>query len=459
MDFFYDKQIRRLILQTFRMFGGIKVVTGLGSDGQQQFRTVPIRWGQPDRMTQQILRLNSENKILPTPLMSSYITSISMAPDRRQNPSLVSTKLVDERQYDEATGQYTGEMGDRYTVKRYMPVPYNFTFQLDIWTSNQDQKMQILEQIMMLFNPSIDLQTSDNPLDWTAITFAEMQDPITLTSRSIPLGTEEQIDVASLTFLVPYWINPPTEVTRRKAIEIIITNINAVNELPIDDTDFSWEQGELLTQVFITPDNRSIIVEGTEIILAGCDCSIVDDDNNIFNWKTYLNQFADFTPGESVLIVKRKFGDPTGISGTVDYNTTDVNKLVWTIDNSTLPVDTLAPFDAIIDPQENGPGDGLPSAVLGQRYLLANDISEVSLLWGTVADGKTNDIIEFDGLDWVVSFDSEAATDVQIATNNFSGQQLRFNPDENGWELAVDGCYKPGTWKISAMPPVNTECE
>lgn len=458
MDFFYDSQIRKLILQTLRMFGGVKVVTGLGSDGQRQFRTVPVRWGQPDRMTQQIIRLNSENKILPTPLMSAYITSISMAPDRRQNPSFVSTKLVDERQFDTQTGQYTGDIGDRYTIKRHMAVPYNFTFQLDIWTSNQEQKMQIMEQIMMLFNPSVDLQTSDNPLDWTAITYAQMEDPITWSSRSIPLGSDEQIDVASFTFLIPFWINPPTEVTRRKAIETIVTNIRAANELPDDDTDFSWEQGELLTQVFITPDNRSIVIQGNQIILAECDCSTTDDNGNTFNWKTFLDQFSDFTPGRSVLTAKRRFGDPSGVSGTVDFSSSDSNILIWTIDSNTLPVNTLNPINAIIDPQEVGPDDGLPTATLGQRYLLANDMSVDSVRWG-VASGTINDIIEYNGTNWIVSFDSETATDSQVVTNNFSNQQLQFDVENGGWELAVDGCYRPGTWKISAIPPVDTKCE
>jgi len=186
MDFFYDEQIRRLILQTIRMFGSFVVQTGVGSDGTIQIRQVPVRWGEPSRMVSQIIRLNSENKMLSTPFMSIHITAINMAPDRRQSQTLVRTDLVDERKFDFEEGKYIpNELGDRFTVKRIMPVPYNFTFQLDMWTSNQDQKMQLMEQIMMLFNPSIDLQTSDNPLDWTAITFAEMQDAITWSSKTV----------------------------------------------------------------------------------------------------------------------------------------------------------------------------------------------------------------------------------------------------------------------------------
>ena len=40
-----------------------------------------------------------------------------------------------------------------------MPVPYNLTMQVDIWTSNSDQKFQLLEQILTLYNPSVDINS------------------------------------------------------------------------------------------------------------------------------------------------------------------------------------------------------------------------------------------------------------------------------------------------------------
>ena len=162
-------------------------------------------------------------------------------------------------------------------------------------------------------------------------------------------------------------------------------------------------------------------------------------------------------PGVSTLTAKRKFGDPDGISGTVDFHPTDINKLVWTIDPSTLPVDTISPVDAIIDPTQNYPGDGLPLASLGQRYLIANDMAVDSAAWG-MASGTANDIIEFDGADWIVAFDSETATNVEVTTNSLSGQQLRFSLEEKEWDLAVDGCYKPGTWRIASIPPLDEDC-
>jgi len=145
MDFFYDSQIRRLLLQSIRTFGGFVVKTGKGADGTEQFRQVPVRYGSTSRMVNHIIRQQSENKILYTPFMAIHIISINMSPDRRQNPFLVKTELVDERIFNPETQEYGSEIGDRFTVKKHMPVPYDFTIQLDIWSSNEEQKMQLQE--------------------------------------------------------------------------------------------------------------------------------------------------------------------------------------------------------------------------------------------------------------------------------------------------------------------------
>lgn len=451
MEYFYDSQIRRLILQTTRMLSGFQVKTGLGRDGQAQFRQVPCRWGEPSRMVSHIQRKLSENTMLYTPFMSIHITSINMAPDRRQNPTHVSSRLVDEREFDTNTGKYTGNLGDRFTVKRYMPVPYNFTFQLDIWTSNTDQKMQLLEQIMMIFNPSIDIQTSDNPLDWTAITYAQMEDSITWTSKSIPMGTDEAIDVSSMQFLIPSWINPPAELSRRRAIETIVENMYAVDEIPTNDSDFSWTSGDLLSQTIITPGNHILQVDGNDLILLGSNGDELDDDGNIFSWIDLLLLYSDFNQEkENTIIVKRKFGDSVGVTGTMEFHPTEANKLVWTIDSLTLPVNTLIAIDGIINPMDKYPGNGLPAASTGQRYLIVSDIGPNTAVWGSIT-AVTNSIIEYTGTEWIVSFDSNSSSaNTQIVINNATSKQLRWVPEDNDWEFAVDGFYKPGTWKLVA---------
>ena len=42
-----------------------------------------------------------------------------------------------------------------------MPVPYLLNMQVDVWTSNTDQKLQLMEQILVLFNPALEIQHND----------------------------------------------------------------------------------------------------------------------------------------------------------------------------------------------------------------------------------------------------------------------------------------------------------
>ena len=125
--------------------------------------------------------------------------------------------------------------------------------------------------------------------------------------------------------------------------------------------------------------------------------------------------------------------------------------MIWTIDEDTLPDDTFDPVDAIINPSEKFPGDGLPPVATGQRYLIVDDIGPDGSIWGNI-DVKANSIIEYIGFGWTVSFDSTGidAAIPQIITNNFTSKQLRWSPINNDWEFAVDGRYNPGTWKIIA---------
>ena len=73
-----------------------------------------------------------------------------------------------------ADGTYSNKLGAGYTVEKVMPSPFRLEVTADIWTTNTDQKLQIIEQLLVLFNPSINIMTSDNEFDWSALTYTEM---------------------------------------------------------------------------------------------------------------------------------------------------------------------------------------------------------------------------------------------------------------------------------------------
>lgn len=231
MEYFFAGQLRSYRIQIIRAFSNFSVSVGTNDDGTPRLKRVPCRYGDSSRIAETIITGNSENKMPTAPFISVYVNNVELAPERRAAPSLVSTVNVAERTYDEGQQKYLNTQGNRYTVQRYMPVPFTLRVNVDFWTTNLNQKEELFEQTQVLFNGMVDIQTSNNPLDWTLFSTIEPQG-ITWTSRNLPIGTENPIDVMTVEYKVPVWINPPALVTYSKMIEQIVTNIMRAHTIP-----------------------------------------------------------------------------------------------------------------------------------------------------------------------------------------------------------------------------------
>ena len=136
------------------------------------------------------------------------------------------------------------------------------------------------------------------------------------------------------------------------------------------------------------------------------------------------------------------------IVGAIAYNPLNDNELVFTLDTATLPTDTQTTVLKIIDPQKNTPGDGtLLAQASGQRYLIVSDVPDGSTNWGSLV-ASTNDIIQFDGTNWVVDLDiSVNESTVQYVTNTATKFQYKWTGAE--WIDTYQGQYKPGYWILN----------
>ena len=195
MQHFYDGQVRRYITQVIRLMSNFSY-----KDGDGALRTIPVMYGDMTRQVAHIIRDNSENKIPSIPRMGIYVTNLQMDRTRLSDASFVSKVHLRERSYDATGKEYLNTQGKNVTVERLMPTPYTLTVNCDIWSSNTEQKLQILEQICMLFHPSIEIQTTHNYIDWTSLSVVEL-DNINFSSRTIPVGTETEVDVATLSLI------------------------------------------------------------------------------------------------------------------------------------------------------------------------------------------------------------------------------------------------------------------
>lgn len=449
LDYWYDGQFRRYFQQFVRIFQGFQYIHGRAADGKPIFRTVPAKMAVKDRQVGHILRNNSENTMMTVPQITCDVVSMNLARDRIQQPNFVSTVQVYEREINPVNQQYLETLGKTYTVQRYMAVPYDLTMQMDLWTSNESQKHQLLEQIMILFNPSIDLQTGTNPIDWTSLTIVEMQDT-NWSSRGLTIGTDDAIEISTLTFKMPIWLSPPAKVKRQTLIQQIITNIGEMDTYQGIDTEGAlgyWDNQDLLGRIITTPGNHQIDVTGQVITLLGAG-GAEHENGEIFEWAPLLEKYGKFRPGVTQIRLKttEDMDDhETDIVGTLDWHHSDANRLVWTMDISSLPRNTLKDIDAIIDPHRSWPGMNLSPASQGQRYLITQAIQPGSAAWGDL-DASQGDIIQFSNGDWAVSFDASEEEGIQYVLNAYRATQLKWFQGQ--WQASVEGNYNAGYWRL-----------
>lgn len=423
---------------------------------------VPVRYGDASRNAQTIIQENSRNSLPSTPLMTFYITGLDYEQSRMQEPYFVGKVNVRQRTYDPATETYETTQGTALTVERLMPVPFKLTIQLDIWTSNTNQKLQLLEQILTLFNPSLEIQSTDNYIDWTSLSVMYL-DRTVWTSRTVPVGTDNPIDIASLTFSMPIWISSPAKVKKLGVVERVIASMYDAQ----GDLSNAIENEDLLmgTRQVITPFNYATVLINNKIqclqqrYLAQepgndslAETEIVPDSNLL--WPAVIDLYGTLRPGISQIRLEQP--DGTEVVGTVVIDPNDDRFMLYSVDIDTTPQNTLDPIDAVINPLTAGPQDGLDSAVAGQRYLLTEDTGSLddqyaAQAWvggnGRPLVARANDIIEYSNNYWRVVFNSQTeANNIQYVTNITTGIQYKWTGDS--WVKSYQGVYPGGTWRI-----------
>jgi hypothetical protein len=459
-QFFYDEQIRRFLLQFARIFSNFEVAYGRNQAGvNDTLVRVPVRYGDSSRQAQTIIQENSANNLPSTPLMTFYITALEYDRPRMQEPYFVSNIQVRQRTYDSDTDTYETTQGNAFTIERLMPVPYKLTINLDIWTSNTNQKMQILEQIVVLFNPALEIQSTDNYIDWTSMTVCNLE-RVNWSSRTIPINAENPIDVATLTFSIPIWISSPAKVKKLGVVERIVAS---VFDAQGDASNAILDNDLLLgTRQVFTPYAYQVLLVGGKL-QALRQQQVVDEPNSSLTapdsppsnllWQAVVGEYGTLRPGISY--IKLEQPDGTDVVGTVAFDPTDDRFLLFTVDADTVPANTLAPVTAVIDPLRSGPGAGLTPAALGQRYLLTEDTGSFDQgsaeAWqgtsGQPLVAHANDIVEYDGTRWQVSFDSTSSPDnIQYVTNITTEIQYRWTGQ--AWVKSYQGLYTGGTWSL-----------
>lgn len=468
-QYFYDSQVRRYLTQFMRLMSNFSY-----KDAKGQLVQIPVRYGDMSKQVANIIAKNSENTIPSAPFIACYIKDLQFDRERIQDPSFVSKINIRERDYDESSGSYLNTQGKNYTIERLMPSPYKITFVSDLWTTSIDQKLQIWEQLAILFNPSFELQTTDNYVDWTSLTVLELGN-MTFESRAVPQGAGNDISICSMTFTSPIWISPPAKVKKLGIITKIINNIFVDSPGTISGGEYGNLNAEIFADrdptstVVITPGNYDLLVlnNTANIILARQREKENDEDYRTTSIKDNWYKILDLYPGKfKAGISQIRLKKPTGneIIAYISLNPTDDFSMVLNIDADTIPENTLIPdptdtyirgtIDAIIDPQKFNP----KTPAIDTRYLILEDINPDHALPGydgpsawknndtTDFVAKANDIVQWDGAKWNIIFNSSTETEITYIRNSYTGIQYKWQDGQ--WTKSYEGIYEAGAWRL-----------
>ena len=452
-QFFYDNQIRRFLIQFAKIFSNWYVTKGKDPAGHPILVRVPIMYGDSSRQASTVIANNSASNLPSAPLITYYISGLEYNQKWTQDPTYVDNIQVRQRSYNPDTQEYETTQGQAFTVERLMPVPYTLRINVDFWTTNYNQKLELIEQLGTLFNPALEIQSTDNFIDWTSLS-AVFQDGLTFSSRSIPVGTGNPIDVMTWKFYMPVWISTASKLKKMGVIEKIIASIFKGNAL----TDIQDDDLLLGTRQKITPYGYKLLLLGNQLQIlpaynafypSNVDLELPPSPETDVYWSSVLNVYGTVRPGISQIWLQNPYM-AHDIVGTIVPNPSDDRFLIYSIDSDTLPQNTLDPVNSVINPQLTGPNAGLPGPINGVRYLIVENIGspgDSTVAWGNLV-ANANDIIEYSSADmeWFVAFDSQANTVVQYVTNLSTSIQYRFIDDT--WMKSFEGWYDQGDYSI-----------
>ena len=144
-EHFYHKQIRNTVIAFGTIFNNIHIKRLDSSGNPLQSLKVPLSYSPKEkfiaRLEQQTSLTGSDSSVAITlPRMAFDITGYAYDPSRKLNKN-------------QKVGVVTTNEDTTKLNAQYSPVPYDVSFELNVFTANSDDGLQIIEQILPYFQP------------------------------------------------------------------------------------------------------------------------------------------------------------------------------------------------------------------------------------------------------------------------------------------------------------------
>jgi hypothetical protein len=144
-DHFYHKQIRNTVIAFGTIFNNINIKRLDSSGNPLQNIRVPLSYSPKEKFIERLdqnsdLTGSDSSVAITLPRMAFDITGYAYDGSRKLNKNQKITAVT--------TNSDTSKLNSQY-----MPVPYDVSFELNAFTANSDDGLQILEQILPYFQP------------------------------------------------------------------------------------------------------------------------------------------------------------------------------------------------------------------------------------------------------------------------------------------------------------------
>tara|TARA_Y100000593_G_C4308288_1_gene336939 strand:+ start:896 stop:1612 length:717 start_codon:yes stop_codon:yes gene_type:complete len=204
------EQFKKYIGQFIRVFSGFQVRDGVERAGSFRTKRVPVVYGSMSRVVANVLTQNKRFLSSTVPLLAVNMASIDIDTESKRN-SYHTDHISKHR------------IGSDSTLSRKAGPGFILGMELSIYASSTTELFEILEQILLIFNPRVAIQvdTDANNADYiTDIVLTGIQPEI-----QYPLSTEKEVLMLTMTFDVPVRLVYPHGVDDTKIIHEITSNI------------------------------------------------------------------------------------------------------------------------------------------------------------------------------------------------------------------------------------------
>lgn len=238
---FYHEKIRKSVSVFGSLFNNLYVVRKNSSGGVLSQVKVPLSYAPKSKFLERLAEnpdLDNDTQVaVKLPRMSFEITSFAYDPTRQL------TKVSNFNTIASANTQ---------RQKFYSPVPYNISFQLNVYSKTQDDALQVVEQILPVFNPQYTLTIKPFGTE-----YPDFKEDIPIVINSVSFADDFEGSLEQRRTII-YTLDFEMKVSFYGPIESKDIVRTAVADVFLQDTGLA-EEDVKLEKITVTPDPTDII--------------------------------------------------------------------------------------------------------------------------------------------------------------------------------------------------------